>query len=77
MILIHYEQRKVMQSQLHPIEVPDTDPPSELREVQTQVTRGMKEVCVYFNFDSWYPRSSRRWPAANLSSSWIDMTMGR
>lgn len=44
MILIHYEQRKVMQSQLHPIEVPDTDPPSELREVQTQVTRNTKEV---------------------------------
>lgn len=44
MILIHYEQRKVMQSQLHPIEVPDTDPPSELREVQTQVTRQMKEL---------------------------------
>lgn len=44
MILIHYEQRKVMQSQLHPLEVPDTDPPSELREVQTQVTREMKEV---------------------------------
>lgn len=36
-IFIHYEQRKVMLSQLHPIEngVPDpkTDPPSELRQV--------------------------------------------
>lgn len=44
MILIHYEQRKVMQSQLHPIEVPDTDPPSELREVQTQVAHETKEI---------------------------------
>lgn len=38
MIFVHYEQRKVMLSQLHPIEngVPDpkTDPPSELRQVQ-------------------------------------------
>lgn len=37
-IFVHYEQRKVMLSQLHPIEngVPDpkTDPPSELRQVQ-------------------------------------------
>ena len=37
-IFIHYEQRKVMLSQLHPIEngVPDpkTNPPSELRQVQ-------------------------------------------
>lgn len=34
-IFVHYEQRKVMLSQLHPIEVPDagTDPPSELRQV--------------------------------------------
>lgn len=36
MIFIHYEQRKVMLSQLHPVEVPDTgtDPPSELRQVR-------------------------------------------
>lgn len=35
MIFVHYEQRKVMLSQLHPFEVPDakTDPPSELRQV--------------------------------------------
>ncbi len=37
-IFVHYEQRKVMSSQLHPIEngVPDpkTDPPSELRQVR-------------------------------------------
>lgn len=34
-IFIHYEQRKVMLSQLHPFEVPDseTDLPSELRQV--------------------------------------------
>lgn len=34
-IFVHYEQKKVMLSQLHPIEVPDagTDPTSELRQV--------------------------------------------
>lgn len=36
-IFVHYEQKKVMLSQLHPIEngVPDpkADPPSELRQV--------------------------------------------
>lgn len=34
-IFVHYEQRKVMLSQLHPVVVPetDTDPPSELRQV--------------------------------------------
>ncbi|XP_035510576.1 phosphatidylinositol N-acetylglucosaminyltransferase subunit Q [Morone saxatilis] len=42
-IFVHYEQRKVMQSQLHPVEngVPDpkTDPPSELRQVFQTVAR--------------------------------------
>lgn len=35
MIFVHYEQRKVMLSQLHPCEAPDsgTQPPSELRQV--------------------------------------------
>lgn len=34
-IFVHYEQRKVMLSQLHPPEAPDseTEPPSELRQV--------------------------------------------
>ena len=39
-IFVHYEQRKVMLSQLHPIEsgVPDpkADPPSELRQVRDE-----------------------------------------
>lgn len=47
-IFIHYEQRRVMLSQLHPIEngVPDpkTDPPSELRQVQDRTRAG-----CYFN----------------------------
>ncbi|XP_018540189.1 phosphatidylinositol N-acetylglucosaminyltransferase subunit Q isoform X1 [Lates calcarifer] len=42
-IFVHYEQRKVMLSQLHPIEngVPDpkTDPPSELRQMFQTVAR--------------------------------------
>ncbi|XP_041634389.1 phosphatidylinositol N-acetylglucosaminyltransferase subunit Q isoform X1 [Cheilinus undulatus] len=42
-IFVHYEQRKVMLSQLHPIEngVPDpkTEPPSELRQVFQTVAR--------------------------------------
>lgn len=42
-ILVHYEQRKVMLSQLHPTEVPDTDPPSELRPVQKQETDETEE----------------------------------
>lgn len=75
-ILIHYEQRKVMLSQLHPIEVPDSDPPSDLRQVQKQVKNKMKGVATRFNFDLWLSRCSRQWPAANLSSSWIDMTTG-
>lgn len=33
-ILVHYEQMKVMLSQLHPTDVADTDPPSELRQVR-------------------------------------------
>lgn len=45
-ILIHYEQRKVMQSQLHPTEVPDTDPRSELREVQKHTPCETEEVVV-------------------------------
>lgn len=45
-ILIHYEQRKVMQSQLHPTEVPDTDPRSELREVQRHAPCETEEVVV-------------------------------
>lgn len=34
-MFIHYEQRKVMLSQLHPVEAPDAgaEPPSELRQV--------------------------------------------
>lgn len=40
-IFVHYEQRKVMSSQLHPFEVPDseTDPPSELRQLFNTVAR--------------------------------------
>lgn len=42
-IFIHYDQRKVMLSQLHPIEngVPDpkADPASELRQVRQQLAR--------------------------------------
>lgn len=75
-ILIHYEQRKVMLSQLHPIEVPDADPPSDLRQVHRRVKKKMKEVVSVFNFDLWRSRSSRQWPAASLSSSWTDMTTG-
>lgn len=47
-ILIHYEQRKVMLSQLHPIEVPDEEPPSDLRQVQKQVKNWMKEAVAFF-----------------------------
>lgn len=41
-IFIHYEQRKVMLSQLHPFKDPDTktDPPSELRQVGDTETAG-------------------------------------
>ena len=39
-IFVHYEQRKVMLSELHPIQngVPDpkTEPPSELRQVRDE-----------------------------------------
>lgn len=49
-IFVHYEQRKVMLSQLHPIEngVPDpkTDPPSELRQVRD---RGENQCRFSFN----------------------------
>lgn len=75
-ILIHYEQRKVMLSQLHPIEVPDEDPPSDLRQVHKRVKNLMKEDVPVFNFDLWCSRCSRQWPAANLSSSWTDMMTG-
>lgn len=38
MIFVHYEQRKVMLSQLHPTESgdpdPNTEPPSELKQVE-------------------------------------------
>ena len=41
-IFVHYEQRKVMLSQLHPIENglrdPTAGPPSELRQVQQTLT---------------------------------------
>lgn len=75
-ILIHYEQRKVMLSQLHPIDVPDAEPPSDLRQVQKQVKKKTKEVVSTFNFVLWHSRCSRQWPAANRSSSWIGMTTG-
>lgn len=50
-ILIHYEQRKVMLSQLHPTEVPDAEPPSDLRQVQKRASNRVKEavtVCFFF-----------------------------
>ncbi len=53
-IFIHYEQRKVMLSQLHPIEngVPDlkTDPPSELRQVKDRRHTKKKRAASHFNF---------------------------
>lgn len=108
-IFVHYEQRKVMLSQLHPIENGDPDPatgePSELRQVQGR-RRHEKSSSSYFVSclltSSFYslkwalkvsvnmfvvyslhaasylcPRCSRLLPAANLCSSWTNMTMGR
>lgn len=43
MIFVHYEQRKVMLSQLHPTESGDpdlnTEPPSELKQVERRKKR--------------------------------------
>lgn len=65
-----------MLSQLHPVEVPDADPPSDLRQVHKRVKNLMKEDVPVFNFDLWCSRCSRQWPAANLSSSWTDTMTG-
>lgn len=50
-IFVHYEQRKVMLSQLHPTEVPDagTDPPSELRQVGDRGDTG-RSKCWFSDF---------------------------
>lgn len=52
-IFVHYEQRKVMLSQLHPIEngVPDpkSDPPSELRQVRDREEAGNQSAGSHFN----------------------------
>lgn len=57
-IFVHYEQRKVMLSQLHPIQngVPDpkTDPPSELRQVRDRGTGSFFTSCL-LNFIAYVP----------------------
>ncbi|TNM97098.1 hypothetical protein fugu_015254 [Takifugu bimaculatus] len=69
MILIHYEQRKVMQSQLHPIEVPDTDPPSELREVFQTVARS-RPLFFLDRYDDG-PLKSTHWQSQGREASII------
>ncbi|XP_040919063.1 phosphatidylinositol N-acetylglucosaminyltransferase subunit Q [Toxotes jaculatrix] len=72
-IFVHYEQRKVMQSQLHPIEngVPDpkTDPPSELRQMFQTVARSQPLFFLDKYDDA--PLKSTHWQSEGREASII------
>ena len=58
-IFVHYEQRKVMLSQLHPIQNgfpdPKTDPPSELRQVRDRGPGALFTSCLlnFITYVTW------------------------
>lgn len=70
-IFVHYEQRKVMLSQLHPIETPDSgsrsEPPSELRQMFGTVARSQP---LYFldKYDDG-PLKSTHWQSDGREAS--------
>uniref|UniRef100_A0A3Q3XP98 Uncharacterized protein n=1 Tax=Mola mola TaxID=94237 RepID=A0A3Q3XP98_MOLML len=71
-IFIHYEQRKVMLSQLHPVEVPDTgtDPPSELRQVRDSTVGGSQPLFFLDRYDDG-PLKSTHWQSEGREASII------
>ncbi|XP_068605493.1 phosphatidylinositol N-acetylglucosaminyltransferase subunit Q [Brachionichthys hirsutus] len=70
-IFIHYEQRKVMLSQLHPVEVPDAEagPSSELRQVFQTVARS-RPLFVLDKYDDG-PLKSTHWQSEGREASII------
>ncbi|XP_059204772.1 phosphatidylinositol N-acetylglucosaminyltransferase subunit Q [Centropristis striata] len=72
-IFVHYEQRKVMLSQLHPVQngVPDpkTDPPSELRQM-FQTVAGSQPLFFLDRYDDG-PLKSTHWQTEGREASII------
>lgn len=72
-IFVHYEQRKVMLSQLHPVEdgapAPEAAPPSELRQVFQTVARS-RPLFVLDRYDEG-PLKSTHWQSEGREASII------